>query len=137
MKTKTGFNIRQMCGENIIVAEGEQNIDFSNIISMNDSAAFLWQKLQGREAFTIADMTALLCEEYEVDEKTARHDATMLAATWAQAGIIEGEDIPQVELPAAAAPQNDDSKAGQANHESAPAAQPTKRKGFFARLFGK
>lgn len=44
MKTKIGFNLRQVCGENIIVAEGEENIDFSNIISMNESSAFLWKK---------------------------------------------------------------------------------------------
>ena len=40
MKTKKGFNLRTICGENIIVAEGVENIDFSRIISMNESAAF-------------------------------------------------------------------------------------------------
>ena len=39
MKAKNGFNLRTVCGENILVAEGEENIDFSNIISMNDSSA--------------------------------------------------------------------------------------------------
>ena len=43
MKAKPGFNIRKVCGENIIVAEGKENIDFSNIISMNESSAYLWQ----------------------------------------------------------------------------------------------
>lgn len=37
MKAKNGFNLRTVCGENILVAEGEENIDFSNIISMNES----------------------------------------------------------------------------------------------------
>ena len=36
MKAKKGFNLRNVCGEQIIVAEGKENIDFSNIISMND-----------------------------------------------------------------------------------------------------
>ena len=47
MKAKPGFNLRVVCGENIIVAEGEENIDFSNIISMNESSAYLWQNIQG------------------------------------------------------------------------------------------
>lgn len=27
MKAKNGFNLRTVCGENILVAEGEENID--------------------------------------------------------------------------------------------------------------
>ena len=29
MKAKPGFNLRDVCGEQIIVAEGKENIDFS------------------------------------------------------------------------------------------------------------
>ena len=46
MKTKNGFNLRNVCGEHIVVAEGKENIDFSNIISMNETAAILWQHNQ-------------------------------------------------------------------------------------------
>ena len=46
MKAKNGFNLRTVCGENILVAEGEENIDFSNIISMNESSAYLWNSIQ-------------------------------------------------------------------------------------------
>lgn len=49
MKTKKGFNLRQVCGENVIVAEGAENIDFSSIISMNESSAYLWNSIQGKE----------------------------------------------------------------------------------------
>ena len=50
MKTKKGFNLRQVCGENVIVAEGVENIDFSSIISMNESSAYLWNNIQGKES---------------------------------------------------------------------------------------
>ena len=59
MKTKNGFNLRNVCGEHIVVAEGKENIDFSNIISMNETATFLWQHIQG-SAFEVADMVKLL-----------------------------------------------------------------------------
>ena len=42
MKAKPGFKLREVCGEQIIVAEGRENIDFTNIISMNETSAFLW-----------------------------------------------------------------------------------------------
>ncbi|MBP5340168.1 MAG: PqqD family protein [Prevotella sp.] len=88
MKTKKGFNLRTICGENIIVAEGIENIDFSRIISMNESSAYLWKKIQGQD-FTSETLTQLLLEEYDVDEQTARADVDALIAKWLEAGIIE------------------------------------------------
>ena len=88
MKTKKGFHLRTICGENIIVAEGIENIDFSRIISMNESSAFLWKKIEGQD-FTTEDLTQYLTEEYEVDADTARQDAANLIVKWQEAGIIE------------------------------------------------
>jgi hypothetical protein len=88
MKTKKGFNLRNVCGEHIIVAEGRENIDFSKIISMNESSAYLWVAIQGKD-FTEEDLVKLLTEEYEVDEDTARKDAETIAKQWIDAGIAE------------------------------------------------
>lgn len=88
MKAKTGFNLRTVCGENIIVAEGKENIDFSNIISMNESSAYLWKQVQSMDSFTNEDLARLLTEEYEVDLDTAMTDAIQLSQQWLQAGII-------------------------------------------------
>lgn len=88
MKAKPGFNLRVVCGENIIVAEGEENIDFSNIISMNESSAYLWKNIQGKE-FSHQDLVDLLTAEYEVDEATAMKDVKTLTDLWLQAGIID------------------------------------------------
>ena len=89
MKTKKGFNLRTIVGEHIIVAEGRANIDFSNIINMNDTAAYLWKNVQNEPSFTVEMMAELLTEEYEVDYDTALADAKQLAKQWAEAGIIE------------------------------------------------
>ena len=88
MKTKKGFILRNVCGENIIVGEGIENIDFSRIISMNESAAYLWNKIQGQD-FNVDTLVSLLLEEYEVDEATARSDAETLVKKWQEAGIVE------------------------------------------------
>ena len=89
MKTKNGFRLRNVCGENIIVADGIDNIDFSRIISMNESAAYLWQKIQG-EDFDADRMVSLLLDEYDIDETTARTDVEALIVKWRDAGLIEG-----------------------------------------------
>jgi hypothetical protein len=88
MKTKKGFKLRTVCGEHIIVAEGIENIDFSRIINMNESAAYLWNKVQGTE-FTADTLVDLILAEYEVDEATARRDIEQLLNDWREAGIIE------------------------------------------------
>lgn len=88
MKIKEGFELRTICGENIVVAKGIQNIDFNKIISLNESAAYLWRELQGKD-FEAQDMAELLRLEYEVEEATALADAKELAKAWLEAGLIE------------------------------------------------
>lgn len=130
MKVKNGFNLREVCGENIIVAEGDENIDFSNIISMNESSAYLWQEVQKLDNFTIDTLTQLLCEQYEIDEATAKKDVTTLATQWAAAGIIEGEDMPEVKVEMTQDKQDIEPKKEQETNEEG------KKKGFFKRIFG-
>ena len=88
MKTKKGFMLRDICGEKILVAEGEQNIDYCNIINMNESAAYLWEAVQDKDfdADTLANM---LTEEYEIDKDTALADSKMLISKWMEVGIVE------------------------------------------------
>ncbi len=88
MKIKKGFALHEICGENIIVAEGRENIDFNSIISLNETSAYLWKKLAGKE-FTTQEMAELLCEEYDVEKDVALADCAELATKWLSAGIIE------------------------------------------------
>ena len=88
MKIKKGFKLRDVCGEKLIVSEGKENIDFSHIINLNESAAYLWDALTGRE-FTAQDMADLLFERYEVSRETALADSQKTAQDWIEAGLVE------------------------------------------------
>ena len=88
MKIKDGFVLREMCGENIVAAEGLQNINFNKLISLNSTAAFLWKELVGKE-FTVEDMAQLLVEEYGIDSELAIKDSASLCQAWENAGITE------------------------------------------------
>ena len=94
MKAKPGFNIRKVCGENIIVAEGKENMDFSNIISMNESSALLWNEIQGKD-FSVEDLAQILTKNYQIDENTplpmsqALADAETVVQQWYETGIID------------------------------------------------
>ena len=88
MKIKKGFELREVCGENIIVAYGIENIDFNKVISLNESATFLWKQIADKD-FTADTMAFLLCQEYEVDEETAKRDAQALLDEWIKVGLVE------------------------------------------------
>ncbi len=69
MKIKEGFILKTVAGETVVLpGSGTTNLDM--MISLNDTARFLWEKLTvGAEMQELVD--ALLAE-YEVDEETAR-----------------------------------------------------------------
>lgn len=71
MRIKDGFELREICGEHVILSHGMDNIDFSKIISLNETAAFLWKEAVGKEEISEEELTATLLEAYEVDEETA------------------------------------------------------------------
>lgn len=88
MKIKKGFVVRTICGEHIVSGEGLEQIDFNKMISLNDTAMFLWNAVEGKD-FTVDDLTKLLTAEYEVDEQTAAKDAQQLCEEWKNEGLIE------------------------------------------------
>lgn len=69
MKIKDGFILRQVTGQNVVLPSGDE-LDLNMMITLNDTGAFLWQKLQ-EERDEDALVRALL-SEYDVDEATAR-----------------------------------------------------------------
>ena len=89
MKIIKGFKIRPLFGGHIIVAEGSSQVNFNKMISLNDSAAYLWKAVEHKDSFTAEDLKNLLLEEYEVDEQTAAADAEAIAAKWIEIGIAE------------------------------------------------
>ena len=88
MKIKEGFVLRSICGETIVVGEGLAQVNFNKMLVLNESAAYLWENLSGKE-FSLDSAVSLLTERYEVDESTARADAEKLLAAWADAGVME------------------------------------------------
>lgn len=87
MKTKKGFVLRSLGKEFILVAEGLEAADANKLISMNESAAFLWKAVDDKE-FDSNTLINLLMEEYGIDREVAEKDVTALLETWKKAEII-------------------------------------------------
>jgi hypothetical protein len=89
MKIKKGFVLRQVCGENVIVGEGLEAINFGKLLALNETAAWLWQQAVALGDFTADSLTAKLCEEYDVSDEQARKDVSSIIQQWQDVKVVE------------------------------------------------
>ena len=87
MKTKKGFRLRELGGDYILIGESVELVNFNNMITFNETAAYLWQAVEGKE-FDVETLTQLLLAEYEVSEDIAREDAQATIDDWKEIGIL-------------------------------------------------
>lgn len=80
--------MRKLGNEAVIVAESLELINFDKLVSLNASAAYVWEALPTSD-FDVATVVSLLINRYDVDEDTARKDARELIDVWKEAGILE------------------------------------------------
>lgn len=88
MKIKSGYMLREVAGEAVVVPTGEATLNFQGIISLNETGALLWKELeQGCEK---KDLVQALLDEYEVDAETAEKDVNEFLKRADDAGLIDG-----------------------------------------------
>lgn len=74
MKIKEQYKVREMAGEHVIIMQGKHGSDLTKIISLNESALYLWGELCGKE-FDVESVASLLVERYGIDMQLAMQDA--------------------------------------------------------------
>lgn len=87
MKTVEGFKLRTLGDDHILVGEGLKQIDFGKMISLNATASWLYEQIEGKE-FTVGDVATLLKNEYGIDDALAQKDAGSFCDSLIQAGVI-------------------------------------------------
>ena len=88
MRTVEGFRLRPLGAEFIVTGESIKQVNFNKMISLNDSAAYLWREVEGKD-FSVDDLADLLVARYEIDRETALKDSGAIAEKWIEAGIVE------------------------------------------------
>lgn len=87
MKIKTGFIKRTVGGRNIAVAVGDRCNDFDGMITLNEMAGFIWDKLETDT--TVENIVKAVLKEYDTDEERAIADVTEFIKTLKDAGLID------------------------------------------------
>lgn len=87
MRIKENFVLRELCGNYVVVAVGEQTLNFKGLVKLNKTGAFLWQKLAAEEVSEQELLNALL-SEYDVPAATAKTDLQEFIALLQEAELL-------------------------------------------------
>ena len=88
MKIKSGFMLRSIAGCKVVVSVGNRTLDFNGIINLNDTGAFLWERLE--KGATEDELVSAVLENYEeVDEPLARESVREFVGTIREAGCLD------------------------------------------------
>lgn len=80
--------MRTVMGQHVVLAEGSNSDSFGKIITLNSSAAMLWEELKGR-SFDVDTAADLLVEKYGIDRTQALADAKYIIDLMAEKGLVE------------------------------------------------
>lgn len=87
MKIKNGFVLKEVAGSFIVVSVGERVKDFNGIITLNETGAFLWKKLE--LGATEKELIDALLSEYDVEESIAKVDVASFIAKMKEAELLK------------------------------------------------
>lgn len=88
MKLKSGFVLRKIAGENVIIPVGLDTINFNRLITLNESAVWLWENLQDK-TFDENIIANMLVEHYGIYQELAKKDACKICKSWREIGVLE------------------------------------------------
>jgi hypothetical protein len=88
MKIVEGFRLRDIMGQATVIGEGVDQVDFNKLITLNESAAYLWKEVEGKE-FDQTTLAELLINRYSIDESLAQTDAAAIIDKWIETGLVK------------------------------------------------
>lgn len=87
MKIKEGFGLRKMAGNYVVVPMGRSVADFNGMVKLNETGAFLWEKMD--KDCTEEELSAAILEAYDVSEEKARESVTRFLEKLRKEGFID------------------------------------------------
>lgn len=87
MKIKANFILKKIAGSYMVVPVRTRAVDFSGIIKLSESGAFLWSILE--KGADREELIAKMLDEYDVDEATAAADIDKFITKLREADLLE------------------------------------------------
>ena len=87
MKIKSGFVLREVGGDSVVVPVGERVKTFRGMINLNATGAFIWQFFASEH--TQEECVDALCEKYCVSREQAERDVDKFVTAMRTGGFLE------------------------------------------------
>ncbi len=87
MRLNEDLKLRQIGPYYMIVKTSGERTDMTDVFSLNETAAWLWKRAEGRD-FTAADLAQWLCDEYDVTMEVALRDVRKMLLEWQEGGLL-------------------------------------------------
>ena len=87
MKIIKEFILRDIAGECVLVPTGATTQEFNGLITMSDTAKFIWENMEKADSFD--ELVKMILDEYEIDEETAKKDAHAFINELIAAGFVD------------------------------------------------
>lgn len=89
MKIKSGFMLREVAGQWVVIPLGERVVQVNGILTISSSGAILWKALESGEQSLEALAEILLREYSDVDEETVLADVKAFVEQLSSKGLLE------------------------------------------------
>ena len=89
MKINKIYKMREIAGEAVIIKQGRAGSDITQVLSLNNTAKFLYENLYNEKDFSVEMVSDMLVKEYEIDAQTAEKDAKAWVDKLLELGVIE------------------------------------------------
>lgn len=87
MRINDNLKLRKIGRRYMIVDVSSSDVDFTNVYSLNESAAWLWEKI-GRKEVEEEELVDWLCDRYDVEHEKAAVDVHKIIELWITHGLL-------------------------------------------------
>lgn len=87
MKIKKDFLLKTVAGQKVVVPTGDNVVNFNAAITLNETAAFLWEQLQNE--CSKEKLLTRMTETYDVSQETAEKDIDVFLNVLKEQNILE------------------------------------------------
>lgn len=87
MKIKEGFILKDVAGSKIVIATGEQRMNFNGVITFNEVGADVFNLLDGNNS--VEDIVAKVSSDYNAPREVVKADVEKLIEKMKKHNLIE------------------------------------------------
>lgn len=89
MYLKTGFMLREIANQWIVVPLGQRTVEFNAIMNLSETGALIWKGLE--QKLEQENIIEIIMEQFDVDRETLTNDFVLFMNDLESKGLVDYE----------------------------------------------